>query len=199
MSILIFIASERSFIMQNRPTYCRWKQSSTCVCLRVDAHMPLNSFEMIYPRMQPWQWGLSSVNSVTSGPRSLSDKGLGPGCGVLWGNWEVVSGGGMTSGCCICCSVLFFYLVFPLLALCDPLKYVKALYHQSFYIFISAEPERGRCSTPRAQRTGSSTLWTDVWTGWGKAQQQLTTGTVRLKEPVMRSADEVLKISVRAE
>lgn len=44
----------------------------------------------------------------------------------------------------------------------------------------SAEPEGWRCSTPHAQRTGSSMLWTGVWMGWGKAQQQLTTGMVRL-------------------
>lgn len=58
----------------------------------------------------------------------------------------------------------YFISTFLFLALCAAFKYVKALYH-SFYICVSAEPEWGRCSTPRAQRTGSSTLWTDVWTG----------------------------------
>lgn len=45
----------------------------------------------------------------------------------------------------------------------------------------STEPERWRCSTPHVQRTGSSMLWTGVWTGWDKAPQQHTTGTVGLR------------------
>lgn len=43
----------------------------------------------------------------------------------------------------------------------------------------SSEPEWGRCSTPRAQRIGSSMLWTGVWMGWDKVPQQRTTGMVR--------------------
>lgn len=55
--------------------------------------------------------------------------------------------------------------------------------HEHVCVVPPAEPEWWRCSTPPARRTGSSTLWTDVWTGWDKVPQQLTTGTVRLQTP----------------
>lgn len=58
--------------------------------------------------------------------------------------------------------------------------YFHTWYNMSSLLYLPTEPVWRRCSTPHVQRTGSSMLWTGVWTGWDKAPQQHNTGTVRL-------------------
>lgn len=92
------------------------------------------------------------------------------------------------TGMCCVCVIMTVYTHTNKLEDNIPLKTWMGIYNVLMLDMSSVsspytEPERWRCSTPRAQRTGSSMLWTGVWTGWDEVPQQRTTGTVRLQGP----------------